>query len=161
MDFNQYKRRLHILILGPYRPKPYLRRLEALQDCLITRKFEMTRLVKDFPDEEKLSSDLDEHFTKKSRLCINTWAHVPMFIFFKDADNLGVNTELSFTCLGLPNKGKNAVVFFEKGMDISSQVKGSIKIAKISFEIFDNDKELCDLAFGHSLKILDRLFYHI
>lgn len=101
---------------------------------------------------------MDEHFTKKSRLCLNTWAHVPIFIFFKDADNLGVNTELSFTCLSLPNKGKNAVVLFEKGMDVSSQIKGSIKIAKISFETFDNEKDLCDLAFGHSLKILDRLF---
>jgi hypothetical protein len=121
----------------------------------------MTRIVKDFPDEEKFSSDLDEHFTKKSRLCINTWAHVPVFIFFKDADNLGVNTELTFTCLDLPNKGKNAVVFFEKDMDISSQVIGSIKIAKISYEIFESDKELCDLAFGHCLKILDRLFYYI
>jgi hypothetical protein len=121
----------------------------------------MTKLVKDFPDKEKFSSDLDEHFTKKSRLCINTWTHVPMFIFFKDADNLGVNTELTFTCLDLPNKGKNAVVFFEKDMGISSQVIGSVKIAKISYEIFESDKELCDLAFGHCLKILDRLFYYI
>jgi hypothetical protein len=121
----------------------------------------LTRLVKDFPDEEKFSNDLDVHFTKKSRFCLNTWAHVPVFIFFKTADNLGVNTELNFTCLNLPNNGKNAVVLFEKDIDISSQVIGSIKIAKISYEIFDNDKELCDIAFGHSLKILDRLFYHV
>jgi hypothetical protein len=161
MNFNQYKRRLHILILGPYRPKSYLRRLESLQDCLKSRKFESTNLVKDFPDQEKFSSDLDEHFTMKSRLCINTWAHVPMFIFFKEADNLGVNTELTFTCINLPSKEKHAVVFFEKGMDISSQVIGTVKIAKISYEIFESDKELCDLAFGHSLKILDRLFYYI
>lgn len=161
MDINQYKRRLNILILGPYRPKAYLRRLETLQDCLITQGFEMSQLVKDFPDDEKLSIDLDEHFTKKSRLCLNTWAHVPIFVFFRDADNLGVNTELSFTCLDLPNKTKNSVVFFETGMDISSQIKGSIKIAKISYETFGSDKELCALAFGHSLKVLDRLFYLI
>ena len=104
---------------------------------------------------------MDEHFTKKSRLYIDTWAHVPMFVFFKDADNLGVNTELTFTCVNLPDKGKHAVVFFEKGMDISSQVIGSVKIARISYEIFENDEELCKLAFGHSLKILDRLFYYI
>jgi hypothetical protein len=161
MDLNQHKRRLHILILGPYRPKSHLKRLESLQDCLIARKFEMTKLVKDFPDRKKFSEDMDEHFTKKSRLYINTWAHVPMFVFFKDADNLGVNTELTFTCVNLPDKGKHAVVFFEKGMDISSQVIGSVKIARISYEIFENDEELCDLAFGHSLKILDRLFYYI
>lgn len=80
----------------------------------------MSQLVKDFHDDEKLSIDLAEHFTKKSRLCLNTWAHVPIFVFFRDADNLGVNTELSFTCLDLPNKTKNSVVFFETGMDISS-----------------------------------------
>jgi hypothetical protein len=52
-------------------------------------------------------------------------------------------------------------VFFEKGMNISSQVTGSIKIARISYESFRDDKELCDLAFGHSLKVLDKLFYYI
>jgi len=150
-----------MLILGPYRPRVHLRRLETLKNELISQGFEMSRLVKDFPDEEKLSSDMDEHFTKKSRLCLNTWAHVPIFVFFKDADNLGVNTELTFTCLDLPNKTKNSVVFFETGMDISSQIKGSIKIAKISYETFSSDKELCALAFGHSLKVLDRLFYLI
>jgi hypothetical protein len=161
MNLNQHKQKLHILILGPYRPKSHLKRLEALQDCLIAKRFEMTKLVKDFPDRKKFSDDMDEHFTKKSRLYINTWAHVPMFIFFKDADNLGVNTELTFTCVNLPNKGKHGVVFFEKGIDISSQVIGSVKIARISYEIFENDEELCDLAFGHSMKILDRLFYYI
>lgn len=104
---------------------------------------------------------MDEHFTKKSRLCLNTWAHVPIFVFYKDADNLGVNIELSFTCLNLPNKTNNSVVFFQTGMDISSQIKGSIKIAKISSEKFNSDKELAALAFGHALKVLDRLFYSI
>ena len=125
------------------------------------RKFEKTKLVKDFPDRRKFSDDVDEHFTKKSRLYIKTWAHVPIFIFFKNADNLGVNTELIYTCANSPDKGKSAVVLFEKGMDISSQVKGSIKIARISYETFEDDKELCDLSFGHCLKILDRLFYYV
>jgi hypothetical protein len=161
MDINTHKSKLNILILGPYRPKACLRRLETLQGCLKTQGFKLSRLVMDFPDDEKLSIDLDEHFTKKSRVCLNIWAHVPIFVFFKDADNLGVNTELAFTCLDLPNKTKNSVVFFETGMDISSQIKGSIKIAKISYEMFDSNKELCTLAFGHSLKVLDRLFYVI
>jgi hypothetical protein len=161
MEINQRKQRLHTLILGPYRPKACLRRLEALQSNLIAQGFEKSRLVKDFPDDEKLSSDLDEHFTKKSRLCLNTWAHVPIFVFYRDADNLGVNTELSFTCLNLPNKTNNSVVFFETGMDISSQIRGSIKIAKISYETFNTDKELCALTLGHSLKVLDRLFYSV
>jgi hypothetical protein len=75
---------------------------------------------------------LDEHFTKKNRICINTWAHVPIFVFLRNDDNLGINTELTFTCLDLPNKGKNAAVFFEKDIKMSSQVIDSIKIAKIS-----------------------------
>ena len=58
MDIKPYKSKLNILILCPYRPKAYLRRLGTLQDCLITQGFEMSRLVKDFPDDEKLSSDL-------------------------------------------------------------------------------------------------------
>lgn len=161
MNINQQKRKLNILILGPYRPKSYIKRLENLQNNLITQGFGTCRLVKDFPDDQKLSNDLDEHFTKKSRLCLNTWAHVPVFVFFRDADNLGVNTELAFTCLNLPNKTSNSVVLFEAGMDISSQIKGSIKIARISYETFSSDKELCALAFGHCLKVLDRMFYFI
>lgn len=161
MEPNQNKRRLNILILGPYRPPSQLRRLEALKNCLKTRNFENTKLVKDFPDREKFSDDTSEHFTKKSRIYINAWAHIPIFVFFKDADNLGVNTELIYTCVDLPDKCKNAALFFEEGMDISSQVIGSIKIARISFEVFNNDRELCNLAFGHSLKILDRLYYYI
>ncbi|MCJ7719289.1 hypothetical protein MUO69_05100 [Candidatus Bathyarchaeota archaeon] len=121
----------------------------------------MTRLAKDFPDEPRFSSDLDEHFTAKSRALIKEWAEVPIFVFFKNADNLGVNSELVYTCASLHDKGKHAVVFFETGMNISSQVKGSVKIARISYETFRNDKELCNLAFGHSIKTLDRLFHYI
>jgi len=53
---------------SPYRPKTSLRRLEALQGCLTKKGFEKSRLVKDLPDDERLSIYLDEHFTKKSRL---------------------------------------------------------------------------------------------
>lgn len=156
MELDDYKRKLKILILGPYRPKPCLTNLESLQKHLQAAGFLETYLVKNFPDTDKLSKDIDEHFTIKSRLCINTWAHVPVFVFFKSADNLGVNTELTFTCVHLPNKGKNAAVFFEKGMDISTQVLGSVKIAKMSYEIFDDQKELKSLVFGHCLKTLDK-----
>jgi len=121
----------------------------------------MARLVEDFPDTEKFSEDLDEHFTLKSRKLIGSWAHVPIFVFFKSADNLGVNSELIFSCVSLPKKATYGAVFFETTLDISSQIKGSIKIAKISYENFENDRELCNLAFGHSIKMLDRLFYYL
>jgi hypothetical protein len=147
--------------LGPYRPDAQLKRLEKLCKCLIERKFEMAKLVRDFPDDTKYSEDLDEHFTQKSREIMKNWAHVPIFVFLRKGDNLGVNTELTYTCTNLPDKGICAAVFFEKGMNISSQVTGSIKIARISYESFREDKELCDLAFGHSLKVLDKLFYYI
>jgi hypothetical protein len=161
MEIDEHKQRLNILILGPYRPKSCLSKLQKLQDHLRNVNFVSTKLVKDFPDNQKFSNDIDEHFTKKSRLCINTWAHVPIFVFFKEADNLGVNTELTFTCLNLPNNGVQAAVFFEQGLDVSTQVRGSIKIAKISFEIFSSQNELCQLAFGHCLKALDKLYWYL
>lgn len=151
------------MILGAYKPPDALKRLEKLRDCLVQREFEATRLAKDFPDEVKYSEDMDEHYTIKSRKLIRDWADVPIFVYFKNSDNTGVTTELVYTCQSLPEKQSCCAVFFEgKLEDFSSQVKGTIKITrKMSYEIFNSDDELCDLAFGHSLKMLDRLFYYL
>jgi len=75
-----------------------------MRDYLIAKKIEMTKRVKDFPDKKKFSTDLDEHFTQKSRFHLKIWSHVPVFVFFKNSDNLGVNTELIYTCLNAPDK---------------------------------------------------------
>ena len=140
-----------------------MKRLEKLRDCLTRREFEVTKLAKDLPNEIKYSEDMDEHYTIKSRKLIKDWAHVPIFVYFKNSDNTGVTAELIYTCQSLPEKQSCCAVFFEGRLeDFSSQVKGTIKITrKISYEIFNDDKELCDLAFGRSLKILDRLFYYL
>jgi len=162
-NFIQGKQKLRILILGAYKPSKALKRLEKLRDCLIKKGFESAKLARDFPDDKQYSEDLDEHYTKKSRDLIANWAHVPIFIFFKKADNQGVATEIAYTCDTLQDKQSSCTAFFEgKLEDFSSQVKGSIKITKrVSYETFADDEELCNLAVGHSLKILDRLFYYL
>lgn len=159
---QQGKQRLRILILGAYKPVEKLKKLENLRDCLIKRGFQVTRLAMDFPDKRKYDKDMDVHYTKKSRRLIRKWAHVPILVFFNEANNLGVANELAYVCQSLLDKQSCCVVFFESGIDVGSQVRGSIKIAKkISYEIFKSDRELCDLAFGHALKVLDRLFYYL
>lgn len=162
-EFKHKKQLLRILILGAYKPHRASERLEDLRDCLIKRAFKSTKLAKDFPDTTKYSDDVDEHFTIKSRMLIDEWAHVPLFVFLKNADNQGVASEITYTCLQLHDKQSCCAVFFEdKLANFSTQIKGSIKLTKqISYEIFRGDEELCDLAAGHSLKILDRLFYFI
>lgn len=162
-EFKHKKQLLRILILGAYKPRGALERLEDLRDCLIKRGFSSARLAKDFPDAARYSDDVDEHFTIKSRKLIDEWAHVPIFVFFKNADNQGVASEITYTCLQLHDKQSCCAVFFEdKLADFSSQIRGSIKITRqISYEIFKGNEELCELAAGHSLKMLDRLFYFI
>lgn len=155
--------RLQILILGPYAPKRALERLEILQKCLIGKGFSQTSLVKDFSDKETYSQDPDEHFTLKSQKLIKEWAHVPIFIFLKDADNQGVTIELTYTCVTLTDKQSCCATFFEGDWEnFSRLMRGQVKLTKrVSFSDFDNDADLCDLAGGHALKILDRLYYFL
>ena len=161
--FKHRKQLLRILVLGAYRPRGASERLEKLRDCLIKRGYSSAKLAKDFPDTARYSDDVDEHFTIKSRKLIDEWADVPIFVFFKSADNQGVASEITYTCLRLHDKQSCCAVFFEgKLADYSTQIRGSIKITRqISYEVFKADEELCDLAAGHCLKILDRLFYFI
>jgi hypothetical protein len=168
-DYLQMKKRLKILILGSYKalpPNPVdkaVQRLEELRKCLINKGFEQTMLARDFTDAEMYSSDLDEHYTLKSRKLIEEWADVPIFVFFKEADNQGVGAEITYACIKLSNKQSCCAAFFEGRLeDFSTQIKGSIKITrKVSYMIFRHDSELCNLAFGHCVKMLDRLFYYL
>jgi len=165
MSFAHYdlnKKKLKILLLGAYRPKKALSRLTQLQECMVRKGFESTKLVIDF-DDEKYSKDLDEHFTKKSRKLIKNWADVPIFVFFQNADNSGVAIEIAYTSLKVLDKQSCCAAFFEKILeDFSTQIKGTIKLTKkISWETFNNDSELCNLASGHSRKMIDRLFYYL
>ena len=125
----------------------------------------MTKLVKDFPDDVRYDEDEDVHFTMKSRVLIEHWAHVPIFVFFKDGENLGVGNELAYTCTKLVMKTSHSAVFLETDLNVGSQIRGTLKLSardqKLSYENFLNDKELCDLAFGHCRKKLDKLFYYL
>lgn len=158
------KRKLKILILGAYRPRNMLKRLENLRDCLIKRGFKTTKLVKDI-HTERFDIDQDVHFTKKSRSLMKNWAHVPIFVFFIKGKNLGVGNELGYTCSKLSTKVTFATVFLEKNLNVGSQIRGTIKLAKrdqkLSYERFDDDEDLCNLAFGHCRKKLDHLFYYL
>jgi hypothetical protein len=110
-DFQQGKRKLKILILGAYKPFKALERLEKLQNCLIKKGFESSKLAKDFPNRQKYGQDLDEHFTIKSRELMTNWAHVPIFVFFKEAKNEGVATEIAFACLKLHDRQSCCAAF--------------------------------------------------
>ena len=160
-DFKDKKRELKILILGPYRPPPALQRLETLRDCLINRKFNQVKLAKDFPDEIEYNEDLDIYFTKKSYRLIEEWAHVPVFIFLKNGDNTGVTSELIHLCESVKTKVPYALVLVERKLKLSSLISGPIKIQKISSESFKDDEELCNLAYGHCINALYRLYYYI
>ena len=162
-NYLQNKQQLKVLLLGAYKPPKALNRLQKLQVCMIGKGFASTMLAKNFPDATRYSEDLDEHYTMKSRTLISNWADVPIFVFYKKADNQGVASEITYTCGNLSDKLSCSAVFFEGSLqNFSSQVKGSIKIAKkVSYEIFKNDEELCNLAYGHSKKIFDRLFYYL
>jgi hypothetical protein len=156
------KKKLRILLLGAYRPQNAQKRLIQLRDCMVGKGFESTRLAVDFDDKEHCK-DFDEYFTKKSRKLIKNWADVPIFVFFQNADNSGVAIELAYTCFKVLDKQLCCAAFFEKMLeDFSTQVKGTIKITKkISWETFNDDADLCGLAYGHSRKILDKLFYYL
>lgn len=159
---SERKKRVKILLLGPYRPKRVLKRLENLRDCLVRRGFSSTKLVKDFPDRRCLHKDDDVHFTRKSRWCMRSWAHVLVFVFFSEGANLGVGNELSYLCLKLGGITSHSVVLIEKGLNVGSQIRGTVKIdSKLSYEVFIGDNELCDLAFGHCTKTLHNLFYFL
>jgi hypothetical protein len=157
------KQRLRILILGPYAPKYASRKLETLQKCLIDKGFSQTRLVKDFSDTVIYSQDPDEHFVLKSQKIIREWAHVPIFVFLKDVDNQGVTVELTYTCLTLMDKQSCCATFFEgRWENFSSLIRGQVKLTKrVSHMDFENEKELWELATGHALKMLDRLYYFL
>ena len=79
---------------------------------MIAKGFEMTKLALDFDSTQTISdNDLDEHYTLKSRQLIADWADVPIFVFFKKADNSGVAVEIAYTCLNKAAK-QSSYAFF-------------------------------------------------
>lgn len=157
-ETDRLKAGLKILILGAYKPESEKDRLILFKNCLIKRKFIQTCLVADFPNAT-YNKELDIDTTKKSEYFIIYWADVLIFVFFKEGKDYGVTSELRFTCDMVPEKAEHALVLFEDDMEflVGTQVRGPIKITKMSYNNFDNDVELCNHGFGHCVKVLDRL----
>jgi len=158
-DFENKKKAIKILILGPYRPTSAKQRLVQFRDCLKKSDCQNAKLVEDFPDFPKYDPDPDIHFTLKSRDKIKNWADAVIFVFLCDADNQGVSNELIFTCLSVQHKLHYSIELHEQGIQLSTQTKGPIKISRMNSDEFQSDRQLCQLAMGFCTKIVYELLY--
>lgn len=158
--YEEKKRRARILILGAYRPKIALERLKKLRNCLRERGFNNTTLAMDHPDEPKLHDDPDVHIVLKSEHLIKNWADIIALIYFK-ANNVGVTSELKFITSTVPEKLHFSFVLIEKSLQVSSLVRGQIKMYRLLSDTFSDDEELCEQAEGYCTNILTSLFWSI
>ena len=145
-DFENTKKSQKILILGPYKPESARKRLIKLRDYLRTHGYKSAKRVADFPDTPKYDKDPDKHFTLKSRDKIKNWADVLVFVFMRDANNLGVWGELQFTIDFVKEKIHYSIELHEEGADLSTQTRGPLKISRMDSYEFDNDQRLCKLS---------------
>ncbi len=144
--FVEEKKIKKVLILGPYKPPPAKERLIQLRDCLQAHGYEKAKIVEDFPDIPKYDEDPDKHFTLKSRDEIKNWADALIFVFMREANNLGVWSELQFTLDFVRDKVHYSIELHEQGVDLSSQTRGPLKISRMNSSEFCGDKKLCSLA---------------
>lgn len=158
-EFERKKRKMKILILGPYKPPSFEDRLRSFRDCLNDKKYDNTKLVADFPDAPRLHKNWDIHFSMKSRVFIKNWANALIFVFFKNADNSGVTSEFEFTHLKAQEKLSVSVVFNEKDLDLSTLIKGPIKVHKIYADDFEDDMKLCEKALGYCTNFVYQLYW--
>lgn len=141
---------LKILILGSYRPIGMAKRLEIIRDCLRTRGFTNTFLVKDLGDEPRFDEDDDIHWTDKS----NHWMKnfdLSLFVFFADCDNSGVTDELNYFMTEKIEETFRCIILYEDNIkQISSRIRAKIKIVKLRNGSFKEKKDLdaCELAYG-------------
>jgi len=158
-DFENKKKSIKVLILGPYKPSNAKQRLIRFKDCLLNHGYEKARLVEDFPDVPRYDPDPDIHFTLKSRDNIKNWADMLIFVCFLNADNLGVTNELTFTCDLMQSKIHWSIELHEEGIQLSTQTKGPIKISRMNSDEFRNDQELCEKAIGFCTKVVYELLW--
>jgi len=152
--FAEDKKTKRILILGPYKPLPAKERLIRLRDCLLVHGYENAKIVEDFPNIPKYDEDPDKHFTLKSRDKIENWADVLIFVFMREANNLGVWAELQFTLAFVKDKIHYSIELHEKGVDLSSQTRGPLKISRMYSSEFHNDGKLCKLAMAFCTNVV-------
>jgi len=140
------KRELKILILGPYKPLESKKRLFEFRDCLNLHGFHNAKVVEDFSNIPKFDDDPDINFTLKSRDKIQYWSEVLIFVFIRDANNLGVWSELQFTISHVKEKIRDSIELHEKGVDLSTQTRGPLKISRMYSNEFRDPVQLCKLA---------------
>ena len=161
----QNKKRISkVLILGPYRPidsktdeKPSIceRRLQRLKQFLQQKGFLNTFLVSDFPDESEVPRKaIMVHFLKKSMHYIEHWADILIFVFLKDCDNSGVETELSFMVFKVTHKCICSAVIRPNDIILSSLQWGQIELFRIRDLSYDEENEIEDLVFSSCFNIL-------
>jgi hypothetical protein len=143
-NFENKKKDQKILILGPYKPPLAEKRLMKLRDCLRSHGYDNAKTVKDFPDIPKYDEDPDKHFTLKSEDKIKNWGDALIFVFMCNANNLGVWAELQSTLFSVKEKIHNTVELHEKGIDLSTQTRGRVKISRLYSYEFGSDQQLCD-----------------
>lgn len=152
--FAEKKKIKRILILGPYKPPPAKERLIRLRACLLAHGYENAKIVEDFPNIPKYDEDPDKHFTLKSQDGIRNWADVLVFVFMCEANNLGVWSELQFTLDFVKDKIRYSIELHEQGVDLSSQTRGPLKIARMNSSEFCSDRKLCDLAMAFCTNVV-------
>lgn len=150
-DLEDRKRDLSILLLGHYKPRKMLKRLEELKDFLRSNGYSNTKLVRDIPDDKRYSDDNEEYFLLKSQINMQR-AEIILFIFFKDGVKTGPEIELADLCSIFPYRCWRSAVIWEKGYkkNASAMLKGKIKVARMKTSFFNdyNDKQLHNAALG-------------
>lgn len=152
-EFENKKKALKILILGPYVPPSAEKRLSKLRDCLRSHGYDNAQIVKDFSNRPRYDKDLDTHFTLKSEDKIRNWADVLIFVFMREASPLGVWAELQFTTDFVEGKIHNSIDLHEEGATSSTQTRGRLKISRMDSNEFRGDYQLCTKAVAFCTKI--------
>ena len=92
---------------------------------------------------------------------MKNWAHVLVFVFLRGSDNQGVVAELTFASIKVTEKLNVSVVLLEKEAELSSLIKGPIKLQRIDSDEFSNNKDLCELAVGYITNYVYVLYWKI
>lgn len=153
-DFENKKKEQKILILGPYKPPFAEKRLGKLRDCLQSHGYDNAKIAKDFSNIPKYHGDPEIHFTLKSEDKIRNWADVLIFVFMRDANNIGVWDELKFTVRDVKEKIHYSVELHEKGIDLSTRTRARLKIARMLSNEFYGDRQLCKRALAFCTNIV-------
>jgi hypothetical protein len=157
---NQVKRKLRMLVLGPYDEK-VKSRLENLKTRLINEGYELTRLVSDFMDDPLIlkQKGKDVYYTEKSWKYILHWSDLNIFVLFRDIDNDGVVSEFVIYCTNdCQALGK---LIHESGKRLSTQVKGPAMRKGVPIASFTNEDELFKESRAVGIDYVDKYYYFL